>query len=168
MTAKDFINFPKGEAERRKAIEAFQEISCFPQVVGAIDRSHIPIIAPQNDSNDYYNRKQFNSVVLQGVADARGHFIHVSTGYAGSIHDARVLCMSSLGSGRREDLITSCCCGEEIRPLLVPDPAYKVTNWCMKPYPETRAVTLSQQNFNKALSWARVVIQQAFGMLNGR
>ena len=58
--------------------------------------------------------------------------------------------------------------GEEIRPLLVSDPAYKVTNWCMKPYPETRAVTLSQQNFNKALSWARVVIQQAFGMLKGR
>lgn len=109
MTAKDFINFPKGETETRKAIEAFQEISCFPQVVGAIDRSHIPIIAPQNYSNDYYNRKQFHSAVLQGVADARGHFIHVSTGYAGSIHDARVLCMSSLGSGRREDLIISCC-----------------------------------------------------------
>lgn len=57
--------------------------------------------------------------------------------------------------------------GEEIRPVLVSDPAYKVTNWCMKPYPETRAVTLSQQNFNKALSWARVVIEQAFGMLKG-
>ena len=36
------------------------------------------------------------SVVLQGVADAKGRFIHVSTGYAGSIHDARVLRMSSL------------------------------------------------------------------------
>ena len=56
----------------------------------------------------------------------------------------------------------------EIRPLLVSNPAYKVTNWCMKPYPETRAVTLSQQNFNKALSWARVVIEQAFEMLRER
>ena len=65
-------------------------------MVGAIDRSHIPIIAPNEDANDYYNRKQFHSVVLQGVADAQGHFIHVSTGYAGSIHDARVLRMSSL------------------------------------------------------------------------
>ena len=87
-SANDFIKFPKGEAETRRAIQAFQEISCFPQVVGAIDGSHIPIIAPKNDPNDYYNRKQFHSIVLQGVADADGH---VSTGYAGSIHDAGAL-----------------------------------------------------------------------------
>ena len=68
-----YIKFLKGEAETRKAIEAFQELSYFPQLVGAIDRSHVPIIAPKNDPNDYYNRKQFYSVVLQGVADARGH-----------------------------------------------------------------------------------------------
>ena len=44
--------------------------------------------------------------------------------------------------------------GEEIRPLLVADPTYKLTNWCMKPYPETRAITASQRNFNKAgLEW---------------
>ena len=33
---------------------------------------------------------------MQGVADANGKFLHVSTGYAGSIHDACVLQMSSL------------------------------------------------------------------------
>ena len=173
MTSKDFIKFPKGEAETRKAIEAFQEISCFPQVVGAIDGSHIPIIAPKNDPNDYYNRKQFHSVVLQGVADARGRFIHVSTGYAGSIHDARVLRMSSLVKEVEDGRILLSPVvrtggGEEIRPLLVSDPAYELTNWCMKPYPETRAITPSQRNFNKALSRARVVIEQAFGMLKGR
>ena len=54
--ANDFIKFPKGEAETRRAIQAFQEISCFPQLVGAIHGSHIPIIAPKYDPNDYYNR----------------------------------------------------------------------------------------------------------------
>ena len=173
MTAKDFIKFPRGEVETRRAIEAFQELSCFPQVVGAIDGSHIPIIAPKNDPNDYYNRKQFHSIVLQGVADARGRFIHVSTGYAGSIHDARVLRMSSLVNEVEDGRIlsspvTRTPTGEEIRPLLVADPAYKLSNWCMKPYPETRAITPSQRAFNKALSSARVVIEQAFGMLKGR
>ena len=57
MSAKDFIKFSKGEAETRRALQAFQEISFFPQVVGAIDGSHIPIITPKNDPNDYYNRK---------------------------------------------------------------------------------------------------------------
>jgi len=103
MSANDFIKFPKGEAETRRAIQAFQEISCFPQVVGAIDGSHIPIIAPKNDPNDYYNRKQFRSIVLQGVAVAEGRFIHVSTGYAGSIHDVKVLRMSSRQRSGRWD-----------------------------------------------------------------
>ena len=38
MSANVFMKFPKGEAETRRAIQAFQEISCFPQEVGAIDR----------------------------------------------------------------------------------------------------------------------------------
>ena len=38
----------------------------------------------------------------------------------------------------------------------------------MKPYPETRSITPSQRDFNKALSNARVVIEQAFGPLKGR
>ena len=85
MIAKDFIKFQKWQTETRKAIDVFQEISCFPQVFVAINRSHIMIVAPKNDPNYYYNRKQFHSIVLQGVADAWGHFIHVSIGYAGSI-----------------------------------------------------------------------------------
>ena len=173
MSADDFIKFPKGEAETRRAIQAFQEISCFPQVVGTIDGTHIPVIEPKNDPNDYYNRKQFHSTFLQGVAGADGRFIHVSTGYAGSIHDARVLRMSSL-LNEVEDWtilvspVIRTGTVEEIRPLLVADPVYKLSNWCMKPYPETRAIAPSQRTFNKALSRARVVIEQAFGMLKGR
>ena len=40
MNAYNFVRFPKGEAETRRAIKLFQEISCFPQVVDAIDGSH--------------------------------------------------------------------------------------------------------------------------------
>ena len=113
--ANDFISFPKGEAETRNG-------QFFPQVVGAIDGSHIPIAAPNEDASDYYNRKQFHSVVLQGVADAQGRFIHVSTGYAGSIYDARVLCMSSLidevENGRiLVSPVLRTCHGDEIKLL---------------------------------------------------
>ena len=110
---------------------------------------------------------------MQGVADAQGRFIHVSTGYAGSIHDARVLRMSSLTNEVEDGNILATPIlrtgyGDEIRLLLVADPAYKLINLCMKPYPETVALTASQREFIKALSRARVVIEQAFGMLKGR
>lgn len=92
----DFIKFPKSEAKTGQSIQEFQDISRFPQVVGRLDGSHIPIKAPKEDPNECVNRKSFHSIALQGVAGANGKFLHVSTGYAGSIHDACMLRMSSL------------------------------------------------------------------------
>ena len=118
------------------------------------------------------NRKSFHSIVLQGVADANGKFLNVSTGYTGSIHDARVLRMSALLTAiENGDILhspTRRIGGTEVKPLLVADPAYKLTTWCMKPFPQTRALTDSQRDFNKSLSSARVVIEQAFRLLKGR
>ena len=106
----DFIKFPKTETSQ--AIQKFRDISHFPQVVGALDGSHIPIKAPKEDSNEYVNRKSFHSIVLQGVADANGKFLHVSTGYAGSTHNARLLRMSSLLTAIEDgDILHSHCAG---------------------------------------------------------
>ena len=76
----------------------------------------------------------------------------MSTGYAGSI---QILVSPVIHTGT----------GVEIKPLLVADPAYKLTSWCVKPYPETAAITPRQIDFNKTLHSARVVVEQAFGML---
>lgn len=168
--ANDFIKFPKTEAKTRQSIQEFQDISCFPQVVGALDGSHIPIRVPKEDPNKYVNRKSFHSIVLQGVAGANGKFLHVSTGYAGSIHDARVLRMSSLLPViENSDILHSPTRQRtQVKPLIVADPAYKLTTWSMKPFPQTRALTDSQRDFDKSLSSARVVVEQAFGLLKGR
>ncbi|XP_068716991.1 putative nuclease HARBI1 [Montipora capricornis] len=147
--ANDFIKFPKTETETSQAIQKFQDISHFPQVVGAFDGSHIPIKAPKEDPNDYVNRKSFHSIVLQGVADANGKFLHVSTGYAGSIHNARMLRMRSLLTAIEDgDILHSPLRrigGMQVKPPIVADPAYKLTTWCMKPFPQTRTMTDSQR-----------------------
>lgn len=58
--------------------------------------------------------------------------------------------------------------GRIVKPLLIADPANKLTAWCIKPYPQARGITLQQEAFNRSLSGARVVIEQAFGLLKGR
>ena len=56
-----------------------------------------------------------------------------------------------------------------MQPLILADPACKVTtSWCMKLFPETKAMTDGQIYFNKSLSGARVVVEQAFGLFKLR
>ena len=43
----------------------FEEDYEIPQILGAIDGSHIRIIAPSENHEDYFNRKRYYSVNLQ-------------------------------------------------------------------------------------------------------
>ena len=63
---------------------------------GAIDGSHIPVRPPAMNHTDYYNRKGFYSVILQGVVDANYLFEDIYVGWPGSVHDSRVFVNSSL------------------------------------------------------------------------
>lgn len=64
----EFIQFPAGE-QLQNVVNGFEERWGFPQVGGAIDGTHIPITAPQEFPNDYFNRKGHHSIVLQAVVD---------------------------------------------------------------------------------------------------
>ncbi len=61
-------------------MQSFQDQFGFPQVAGAIDGTHIPIKAPEDAPEDYFNRKHFYSIALQGVVDADGKFIDTNVG----------------------------------------------------------------------------------------
>ena len=76
----EFIRFPEDTRDVAHALRKMESVSGVPNVVGAIDGSHISIKAPHVNHKDYFNRKQKYSMNLQGVVDADGKFIHVSTG----------------------------------------------------------------------------------------
>ena len=62
------IVWPTGEA-LVTVRDGFLQTWGFPQCGGAVDGTHIPIVAPPQSSADYYNRKGFYSIVLQAVVD---------------------------------------------------------------------------------------------------
>ena len=68
----------------------------FPQTVGGIDGTHLPFIKPVHSAADYYNKKGYYSVLMQGLVNFRGRFINVNIGWPGMVHNAWVLVKSSL------------------------------------------------------------------------
>ena len=51
--------------------------------------------------------------------------------------------------------------------LILGDPAYPTTPWLMKPYAVNPHTTAEQQNLNYHQSRTRMVVENAFGRLNG-
>jgi hypothetical protein len=49
----------------------FQDLHQIPYMVGTVDGSHIPIVTFRLHAPEYYNRKRFHSIILQGVVLAK-------------------------------------------------------------------------------------------------
>ena len=128
-----YVHVPHND-RLKEVVDGFEHRWSFPQTVGAIDGSHIPILKPKDSASDYYNRKGFYSVIMQAVVEFRGLFMDVNIGWPGKVHDARVLANSTFfRRGNSGNLFPSWSrtMGEVNVPLFVlGDPAYPLLN-CM-------------------------------------
>jgi len=66
----------------------FYDIAGFLNVFGCVDRTKITIIAPRVNEHVYVCRKGFHMLNVQGIRDAKLHFIGVVAKNPGSSHDA--------------------------------------------------------------------------------
>jgi hypothetical protein len=169
----EYVKLPTGEAlTDREVVEGFKIEHGFPQCVGAVDGTHIPIISPQECPADYYNRKGWHSIILQGVVDHKGRFIDVYAGWPGRVHDARVFANSSLYQRGQSNTLfpdrKESIAGQEIPLVLLGDPAYPLLQWLMKAFPNNGRLSQQQKTFNYSLSKARVVVEHSYGRLKGR
>ncbi|XP_065446578.1 uncharacterized protein LOC135982662 [Chrysemys picta bellii] len=142
----------------------------FPNCGGAIDGTHIPILAPEHQGTQYINRKGYFSIVLQALVDHKGRFTNINVGWPGRVHDARVFRNTNLfkrlqqGTYFPDQKITV---GDVEMPIVIlGDPAYPLMPWLMKPY--TGSLDRSQELFNYRLSKCRMVVECVFGRLKGR
>ena len=63
-------------------------IISFPNVIGAVDGTFVPIIAPSVDEHLYVTRKGFHAINVQGIFESNNMFLNLVVRWPGSIHDA--------------------------------------------------------------------------------
>ncbi|XP_052379176.1 putative nuclease HARBI1 [Oncorhynchus keta] len=91
-----FISFP-GHRRLCDIKEEFYRIAGFPNVIGAVDCTHIRIKAPSGAHEaDFVNRKSFHSINVQMVCNADCVISNVVAKWPGSVHDSRIFRASEI------------------------------------------------------------------------
>ena len=155
-----FVQTPS-ESQFRVLASKFEQLHGIPYIIGAIDGSHILVLAPIIGGEDYYCRKSFHSAILQGIVGPDCMFWDYEFGWAGSLHDWAVFQVTKIGRA---------CIEGKFQPYkLIGDAAYPVRPWMYCPFKGGKT-TLSgkEANWNFIQSSTRMCVERAFGILKGR
>jgi hypothetical protein len=152
-----FVNWPDRD-EQNDIAASFAKVRNFPNVVGAIDGTHITVRASLDVKSSYVNRKGWTSLNVTAVCDDQLRIRALAPDTPGAMHDARVFSTS------------------HIRPLVealgehgfhvLGDPAYAATTTMLVPMNIER--TQRDRNFNFSHSSTRMAIECCFGKLKAQ
>ncbi|KAJ1198285.1 hypothetical protein NDU88_002127 [Pleurodeles waltl] len=136
----------------------FYALGHIPNIIGAIDGTHVALVPPKDDEQVYRNRKSYHSINVQVVCLADQYISHVNAKFPGSVHDTYVMRNSSIPYVM-EQL-------QRQRVWLIRDSGYPNLPWLLTPVrnPRTRA----EERYNEAHGRTRRVIERAFGLLKAR
>ena len=156
---KIFIQVPN-ENKFRILAKEFERLHNIPKIIGAIDSSHIPVLAPVIDGENYYCRKSFHSALFQGIVDTNCTFWDYEFGWAGSLHDWIVFQQTKVGR--------ACIEGRFLPYKLIGDAAYPVRPWMWSPFKGCYdGLESYKAHWDFIQSSTQMCVEHAFGILKG-
>ena len=178
-----YISFPYSAQEQGDVKEGFLRKTGLPDVIGAIDCTHVAIRAPHLNQYIYVNRKNIHTINVQVICDANMVILNAVARWPGSTHDSFIVRNCSVGN-RLEDgagrdgwllgkfgPIWFLLFRAYIRPNLIistptGDRGYPLKPWLLTPIALTE--TDEEAHFNTAHACAQSVVERSIGMLKGR
>jgi hypothetical protein len=167
------IRFPESLQQIRELAQLCQVNSQYslPNCIGAIDGTHIRVLAQPDFTIQWRNYKGFYSVQLLAAVDYRARFLCYDFGLPGSSHDAYVLRTSRffemMSSGEMMDKMWTDYAiplqNVIVPPFFLGDAAFPLLPWLMKGYGGR-----GEAHFDFWLSSARMIVEKAFGILKNR
>ena len=73
-----YIHYPNSMDEINEVVNGFKMKFGMIQCLGSIGGSHIPVMPPDLNHTDYYNRKRYYSMILQAVLDHNYMFRNIN------------------------------------------------------------------------------------------
>ncbi|XP_042226263.1 putative nuclease HARBI1 [Homarus americanus] len=155
--APDYIKFPFPEREE-EFLQEFASIAGMPGVIGCIDGTHIPIKSPGEPNPELHRcRKNFFSINVIGVCDARMIFSNLVVSWPGSAHDSRIFTTSRFCESLQ---------AREYRGLLLGDSGYALHPYLLTPI--HNPANEKQRKYNRSHIKTRTTIERTFGVWKKR
>lgn len=154
-----------------KNSEEFERLWNFPNCIGCIDGKHVRVRCPKNTGSQFYNYKQYFSIHLQAICDAKYKFIAIDVGAYGRHSDSGVFTNSNIfkyfetGSLELPPPRRIPNTNISLPFVLLGDQGYPLKEYLMRPYPTDNNICRQNEIFNYRLSRARRTIECAFGIL---
>ena len=169
--APNLIRFSIEKDDVSEIARKFLKRFGFPQVIGCVGGTHIPIKQPSENSHDCFSYKMSYLICCQAICDAYGQFTNVEIRWPGSVHDALVLANCDVQKGYftgifklfYKELLPG---HEGVPQLFLCDPSYPLLPYVMKKF--NHCTTNKQVVFNQMLRSARNQMQCAFGRFKDR
>ncbi|XP_060083823.1 putative nuclease HARBI1 [Ylistrum balloti] len=152
--ARTYIKFPLTDQEQVKVKQDFFRIRGFPNVLGAVDGSLIPIHTPSVEEHLYVCRKGFHALNIQGICDANYQFLNVVAKWPGCTHDSHIWNNSGVCNAFET--------GQIHNGYLLGDSGYGLRPWLLTP--KLAPASPADRRYNVAHRATRCVIERTFGI----
>lgn len=168
---KDYIKMPQDEFAWREVAKTFDKWN-FPNCVGAMDGKHVHVQAPIHMGTEYYNYKNFHSIVLFAVVDGDYNFVYASAGCQGRLSDGGVFngeyfrkCLDD-NTMHLPSPVNLPGRTTETPFVFVADDAFPLSTHIMKPFSGSYDKASKERIFNYRLSRARRLSENVFGIIS--
>uniref|UniRef100_A0A673HX22 DDE Tnp4 domain-containing protein n=1 Tax=Sinocyclocheilus rhinocerous TaxID=307959 RepID=A0A673HX22_9TELE len=154
-------------AEAREIAERNYTTHHIPQVYGALDGTHILVLAPAEGYRDYVNRNGWPSIILQALVDDCCLIRDVSVLVTSDLYS--LLFYGDTGSVliNHVYVVVPMSLYTFVPLLIAGDPAYPLLPWLMKGF-SSPSLSAEKADINLHLNGSRVKVEHTFGRLKSR
>lgn len=158
----EWIKFPTEEQEKATIKRSFFDYCGIPGTIGAIDCTHVRIIAPKDEEHAYLNRKGYHSLNVQLICDTNLFILNVNSGFPGSCHDSYIWRQSTI-----KDHLQNKFQNGERNTWLLGDSGYPQQPWLMTPIAGAQPNS-PEERYNQVHASGRNPIERTNGVLKTR